>query len=42
LHLDVNDGSSINGVTFVNVGVGGQLHTQASSSTVGRLKAKGV
>jgi len=40
-YLDANDGSSINGVAFDNVGVGGQLHTQANSSTVGRLKTKG-
>ena len=40
-YLDANDGSSINGVTFDNVMVGGQVLTQANSSTLGRLKASG-
>jgi hypothetical protein len=38
-YLDANDGSSINGVAFDNVTVGGQVLTQANSSTLGRLKA---
>ena len=40
-YLDANDGGSINGVAFDNVTVGGQILTQANSSTLGRLKASG-
>ena len=40
-YLDAEDGGSINGIAFDNVTVGGQVVTQANSSTLGRLKASG-
>jgi integrase len=40
-YLDGNNGGSIDGVTFDNVMVGGQVLTQANSSMLGRLKASG-